>query len=457
LAMRICKQWRACLQISFVVLTLSMAAAMIGMARTINGLHDELTNLSKLSQLQVAASRAEGSDFGDEFDSQEKHSGAPPRHLSMFGVGTDSSAGCWLLSDHATSNSFDVSQATCNFLNCPSCFISPTSLSQATTLTITGCSSHRWGIGTGTRTRSGVWGYTFINRDSTNTMTVTDGSGSWVLSPLAYVHAYCDSASGSNRLYFTTTSVATLTVADGFTLSGGNFDASASTGTFQTGSGAISLNGDVTAASGFTLSSGNFDASASTGTFQTSSGAVSVNGAVTMAQGLTITNGNFDASGSTGTFQTSTGAVSLKGSVTCDNGFTLSSGSFDASASTGAFSTGSGSVTFNGPVSVTGTNTFTVGTAGSGGATRLYGDVTVGGASAGQAADIDVFGAFRRYDHDSARNVISSASDGVTLKGTLSLDGGTTVSSGNNLAIATYGTIVCDASTGGYTAVCRAT
>jgi hypothetical protein len=37
--------------------------------------------------------------------------------------------------------------------------------------------------------------------------------------------------------------VATLTVADGFTLSGGNFDASASTGTFQTGSGAISLNG----------------------------------------------------------------------------------------------------------------------------------------------------------------------------------------------------------------------
>ena len=37
--------------------------------------------------------------------------------------------------------------------------------------------------------------------------------------------------------------VATLTVANGFTLSAGNFDASASTGTFQTGSGAISLNG----------------------------------------------------------------------------------------------------------------------------------------------------------------------------------------------------------------------
>eukprot|EP00434_Breviolum_minutum_P007552 symbB.v1.2.006666.t1/scaffold372.1/size218212/18 len=416
-------------------------------ARTINGLQDELTNLSQLSRLKA--------EFGS--DHKEKLSGAPARHLSLFAVGTDSTAGCWLLSDHATSNSFDVSQASCNFINCPSCFISPTSSSQAITLTITGCSTHRWGIGTATHTRSGVWGYTFINRDSTNTMTVTDGGGSWLLSPLSYVHAYCDSASGANRLLFTTATVDSLTVSNGFTLNGGNFDASASSGTFQTSSGAISLNGAVTAADGFTLSSGAFDASASTGTFATSSGAVSLNGAVTMAQGLTITSGNFDASGSTGTFQTSTGAVSLKGSVTCDNGFTLSSGSFDASASTGAFSTGSGSVTFNGPVSVTGTNTLTVGSAGTAGATRLYGDVTVGGASAGQAADIDVFGAFRRYDHDSARNVISSASNGVTLKGTLSLDGGTTVSSGNNLAIATYGTIVCDANEGSSVNLCRAT
>lgn len=37
--------------------------------------------------------------------------------------------------------------------------------------------------------------------------------------------------------------VDSLTVSNGFTLNGGNFDASASTGTFQTSSGAISLNG----------------------------------------------------------------------------------------------------------------------------------------------------------------------------------------------------------------------
>lgn len=37
--------------------------------------------------------------------------------------------------------------------------------------------------------------------------------------------------------------VDSLTASNGFTLNGGNFDASASSGTFQTSSGAISLNG----------------------------------------------------------------------------------------------------------------------------------------------------------------------------------------------------------------------
>ncbi|CAJ1359816.1 unnamed protein product, partial [Effrenium voratum] len=223
---------------------------------------------------------------------------AAPRHL-MFSVGNVVGSGCWLLSDHASSG-FDVSTSACNFNNCPSCFITPTSLSQAITLTITGCSSHRWGIGTGTTTRSGVWSYTFINRDSSHTMTITDGTGSWVLTTNAYVHAYCDSDGGSNRLLFTSTRLPSLTVTDGLTLTSGNFDASASSGTFATSTGAVSLNGAVTASSGLTLSSGDFDASGSTGAFQTSTGAVTLKGATTAESGVTITSGNFDASASTG-------------------------------------------------------------------------------------------------------------------------------------------------------------
>ncbi|CAJ1376146.1 unnamed protein product [Effrenium voratum] len=136
--------------------------------------------------------------------------------------------------------------------------------------------------------------------DSSHTMTITDGTGSWVLTTHAYVHAYCDSDGGSNRLLFTSTRLPSLTVTDGLTLTSGNFDASASSGTFATSTGAVSLNGAVTASSGLTLSSGDFDASGSTGAFQTSTGAVTLKGATTAESGVTITSGNFDASASTG-------------------------------------------------------------------------------------------------------------------------------------------------------------
>src|SRR4029078_4122760 len=44
-----------------------------------------------------------------------------------------------------------------------------------------------------------------------------------------------------------------LTGVTGITFSSGNFDQSASAGTFKTGTGAVSLNGDTTIASGKTL------------------------------------------------------------------------------------------------------------------------------------------------------------------------------------------------------------
>ena len=92
-----------------------------------------------------------------------------------------------------------------------------------------------------------------------------------------------------------------------------------------TGTGNLTLNGTITAnttntinglninagalgnITGYTQTSGNFDASASTGTFKTSTGAVTLGGATTASSTLTAT-----------------------GLLTASNGLTLSTGNFDA-------------------------------------------------------------------------------------------------------------------------------
>src|SRR6202035_414108 len=97
----------------------------------------------------------------------------------------------------------------------------------------------------------------------------------------------------------------------GITSAGGaaNLDFSASTGTFQTGTGNISLNGSVIT---------NISQTGAT-TFSTGTGAISLNGAVTLASAKSFTSAggaaNFDFSASSGTFQTGTGNISLNGSV----------------------------------------------------------------------------------------------------------------------------------------------
>eukprot|EP00438_Fugacium_kawagutii_P022313 Skav221784 [mRNA] locus=scaffold4067:33982:44285:- [translate_table: standard] len=68
-------------------------------------------------------------------------------------------------------------------------------------------------------------------------------------------------------------------------------DVSRSPGTFQTSTGAVSLKGSVTCDNGFTLSSGSFDASASTGAFSTGA----------LDGGTTVTSGNNLAIASYGT------------------------------------------------------------------------------------------------------------------------------------------------------------
>ena len=83
-----------------------------------------------------------------------------------------------------------------------------------------------------------------------------------------------------------------LTASNGLTISAGNITQSGA-GTFTSGTGAISLNGDVAIAAGKNITfgaTGNFDQSARSGTFKTGTGAVSLNGSTTASSGLTLTN-----------------------------------------------------------------------------------------------------------------------------------------------------------------------
>jgi hypothetical protein len=140
-------------------------------------------------------------------------------------------------------------------------------------------------------------------------------------------------------------STGAITGATGLALASGNF-VQTGVGTFDTGTGAVSLNGDTTIATGKTLTvrgvtsinaSLNNNTSINTGT---SSGVVAIGGgsgtltldttnidisstgAITGATGLALASGNFAQTGS-GTFSTGTGNVSLNGNVSVATGKTL--------------------------------------------------------------------------------------------------------------------------------------
>ena len=103
-----------------------------------------------------------------------------------------------------------------------------------------------------------------------------------------------------------------------------------STGQFRTGTGDVSLNGNVVIADGKTFTQGG------TGTFSTGTGDVSLRGNVVIADGKTFTQGG------TGTFTTATGDVQLRGNVTIATNKNFTQGG------TGTFSTGTGLVQLNG-------------------------------------------------------------------------------------------------------------
>ncbi|CAK9015961.1 unnamed protein product [Durusdinium trenchii] len=392
------------------------------------------------------------------------------RLAGFFTTGTAAGVGCFEVADSATTT-YTVSSATaCNSNACPDCFITPATVSQDMTITIAACSTAQWIRST---TRTGAWEYKFINTHATYTMSITDNSGSGItykVPPQSHVTGWCTASLGTNdRLYFPSTTLPTLSVDSGLTLSAGAFDASASSGAFSTSSGTNTLNGN-------TVING-------AGTFSTGTGNVGLNGNVLIADSMTFTVGSAGSGGaaafygtvaigasgvagqgrtltltgdltqqdptsSTAAFTTGSGAVGINGDVTIAANKHLTM----TNTGTGAFTTGTGAITLNGATTITGSNTFTtglgnvelkgattvadstaftVGSAGAGGTTTLYGAVVVGDSTG--AAAVTVNGNIAQADVGATQTTFTTGT------GAVSLNGDVAVASGKNLHMASGG------------------
>jgi len=137
-------------------------------------------------------------------------------------------------------------------------------------------------------------------------------------------------------------------------------------------------------------------------TFATATGQVTFNGDVAIASGKDF------AQAGAGTFSTGTGAVSLNGNVDI--------------AGSKTFGTGTGSVSLNGATTVADGKTLTVGSAGNGGGTQLFGAVTIGGSASGKSTSLKVYGhvAFED-DGGGTTKTFSTATGAVTVNGNLGL------------------------------------
>ncbi|CAE7651077.1 unnamed protein product, partial [Symbiodinium pilosum] len=97
------------------------------------------------------------------------------------------------------------------------------------------------------------------------------------------------------------------------------------------------------------------------------------------------------------------------------------------------FSTGTGQVDLNGNVVVADSRTVTVGSAGSGGTTTLYGNVVVGDTGTGNGASLTLNGNFAQNDVTGAVASFSTGTDSVNLNGHV------TVATGKNLVMTATG------------------
>ncbi len=149
--------------------------------------------------------------------------------------------------------------------------------------------------------------------------------------------------------------------------------------------------GNLTGLTGVSMASGNFS-QIGTGTFGTGSGAVSLNGPTTLSNNLTVNGATTLGNGTgadtltintgtgTGAITTSDWAISTTGELTNITGITNTGAYTQTGTSANTFSgatTLNGTTTFNNITLVSGTNTFSVGT----GATTLGGTLGVTGAS----------------------------------------------------------------------------
>mmetsp|Transcript_53311 Transcript_53311/g.135261 ORF Transcript_53311/g.135261 Transcript_53311/m.135261 type:complete len:741 (+) Transcript_53311:41-2263(+) len=392
----------------------------------------------------------------------------------MASVGTTALIGCYQVTDAAAVGYVVSSSTACGTSGpgnaCPDCFVTST-MTQDITLTISGCSSAQW---IRSLSRSGIWVYTFINPHATKTFAVTDNSGAgkttYYIPPGSFVQAYCASSLGtSNRLYFPSYRLPTLTVDSAMTVSAGNIDFSSSPGTFATSTGALTFNGDTTISG--------------SKTFATGTGAVTLNGNVTISGSKTFTIGSAGTAGATtiygdvtigaaspntatlslkgpfaqttlSTFSTGTGVHSLNGDIAVAAGMDI-----QMVPGTGTFSTGTGAITLNGNVAVPGSSTITTGTGthsfggnivvadsksftvgsttapdGKTGTSTFYGPVIIGGSSSAQTVSLKVYGAVDFLDGADGAKTFATGTGAITLNGDVG------VASGMDFAMVSTGT-----------------
>lgn len=200
---------------------------------------------------------------------------------------------------------------------------------------------------------------------------------------------------------------------------------------FTTGTGAVTVKGDMSIDAGK-----DFDMSAGAGTFATGTGAISLNGDMTIAAGADIGvsagDSAIDFSNGTGLFKTTSGANTLSGDVTISGSKT--------------FATGTGAVTINGALGLATTIGYTSGTGSAIGGTHIiYQDgagamslhIIPGTSIALAETNISLTGAIKldgtvTLDDDGtiadASDVMTLTQDTITLAGAtaINLDGPTT-------------------------------
>jgi len=220
------------------------------------------------------------------------------------------------------------------------------------------------------------------------------------------------------------------------TLNGNVLQAGATT--IYTGTGAISLNGPTTVADSTAFTVG----SAAAGGAATFYGAVNIGGSSSGESVATTIYGsitqNDDPSGTLSTISTATGGVTVNGDLTvaAAKNFLMTSGPGTFTTAnglstfmgdvlidaTGAFTSGSGANTLNGNTAVADSKTFTVGSAGAAGVVQLFGDTYVGGSSSGTSSSLTVYGdvAFND-DADGTTKTLTTATGTSQFQGDVSL------------------------------------